>query len=112
MIGGRGVTPSADFTLPESGRVQLSVRAGRRAGHVLGWIAAGVGAAGGVGGATTMTLADDRGGVLRSGGIVLGAGAALLIGGAILIATGRTRVRITPQTSPGEPAPAGVATSP
>lgn len=94
FVAGPGVLPSATFDLPSAPDVTVRVRAGRRPAFLAGWVLAGLGAPVLIGGATTMTLADDNRGLLQTGAVVAGVGVTTLLTGAILVATGRTRVRV------------------
>lgn len=94
FIAGPRILPSSTFDLPPGGDVTVRVRAGRRRSFLAGWVLAGVGAPALIGGAVTMTLADDDIGRLRVGGAVAGVGVSMVLTGAILVATGRTRVRV------------------
>ncbi len=94
FVAGSGVLPSTTFDLPATSDVTVRVRAGRRPAFLAGWVLAGLGAPVLLGGAATMTLADDDRDLLRTGAIVAGVGVSTLLTGAILVATGRTRVRV------------------
>lgn len=94
FIAARGVMPSREFDLPPQGEVTLKVRPGRRGSFIAGWVLAGLGGAGVLAGATTLTFADDDPDRQRTGAIVLGSGAVALVTGVVLIATGRTRVAL------------------
>lgn len=95
FIAGPDLMPSTNFNLPPAGDVTVRVRGGRRSSFLAGWVLAGVGAPVLVGGAVAMTLADDNQPRLRTGAVIAGAGASLVLTGAILVATGRTRIRLS-----------------
>lgn len=99
FIGGPGLTNSDGFTLHGiDGPAVIDVRPGRSGLRVLGWVAAMVGAAGLVAGATTMSFGDEDRAVLRAGGITLGVAIPVLVLGGILVATGRTRASVRAKT--------------
>lgn len=94
VLAGPRMSPSLSFLLadkPET--VDIVVRPGFRPLTILGWTLVGVGVAAVVGGAVTLTLADDDRTMRRAGGFTLLAGLPVLIGGGVMAAFGRTRYR-------------------
>lgn len=93
-VGGPRLTPSRSFTLPRDTRVDLEVRPGWRFVHGTGWLFAVLGGGAALGGAATMTFADNDRRMLAVGGIMLGSALPTLIIGAVMIGLGRTRVKV------------------
>jgi hypothetical protein len=115
-IGGRGVTPSDTFALPQgSDKIGLRVRAGSKTARGVGWLSVGLGATAAAAGgmllvfgsvlepnasdaiyahdAGRLTRDEDRASTFRTVGFVsLGAGAALVALGIVLVATSGTDV--------------------
>ena len=94
VLDGPRMSPSLSFLLadqPEA--IDIVVRPGFRPLTILGWTLIGIGAAAVVGGAVTLTLADDDRSLRRAGGFTLLGGLPVLIGGGVMAAFGRTRYR-------------------
>lgn len=94
VLAGPRMSPSLSFLLadkPEA--VDIVVRPGFRPLTIAGWTLVGVGVAAVVGGAVTLTLADDDRTLRRVGGFTMLGGLPILIGGGVMAAFGRTRVR-------------------
>lgn len=99
-VGGPRLTRSSPFLLAAAQpEVNVGVRPGAKALTVFGWIFAGVGAGGLIGGATTLTFADNDTSLLRTGGIILGASIPLIVAGGLMIARGRTKIRVNRQST-------------
>jgi hypothetical protein len=94
VVGGPRLTRSVALSLAEApARATLEVRPGPRALWVTGWIAAALGGTAVLGGATTLTLADDDRTLRRAGGFTFLAGLPLLAAATLMLAFGRTRTR-------------------
>ncbi len=93
-IGGQRTTRSRAFTLPSDGRAQVDVHPGRKGVFASGWVFAGLGGAGLLGGVGMMVFADDDRRLLTAGGITLAVAIPFIVAGAVMIATSRTRVSV------------------
>lgn len=100
VLAGPRMSPSLSFLLADKpAAVDILVRPGFRPLKILGWTLVGVGVAAVVGGAVTLTLADDDATMRRAGGFTLLGGLPVLIGGGVMAAFGRTRYRFSAPTT-------------